>query len=695
MLSFIQALLKTGYYQASHPGSTGAKLALYQEWKKLDRTDKEISFLVQEGAGMEEVFIYGVLSEVTSLKTVFSPTMAELFVPKLHQYFARRHLMSFTIKPEITLEEFKGFVDVMTEIPTSSDPSQIISEMTAHLVDRQIVHVSVVYLEEAPAFQRAMHWMAKAVLTRLGKDLCMIPLYKHLNQGQVAAVKAQIFRELLRPLLNWPILKEIMVNCDQVLLTDETGSGENTGLEEQLILSLRQDQLFGLLLECTRGLRESSPHADSEMLEEAHSYHQRLLSVIRKLVPNLQGGITEGTDEMIETLLEEKVISLKALPSALVSRFLIKKKTEDYLKNKVAYWDILAKGWPMEASKTFMPILSLLLSRDDFHSFGELLSQLCCAFRKTFGTDATFSTITGMEVIHEMVVAGLQARRSAKRKAMLSAIEPSASALFESLFPFCAHEDIWVRRNVCRIVASGGEKIIPGLIAWAGEHKQDWQIARNVVMILGDIGLAIDSVLHFLRRCQQHPELRVREEVINSYGKMRGQQVEAFLLQELEDPNGTLKGRVVLALGHYNTMNERYLSFLSETLRKKRKNEIEIDEAVQVHCCIALEFIAIAHFSIAQSFEPVLCAALMPEVSTLFRFIKKYKEKEYAVIKEICRLLGTIGTETSLPVLRVLSEGEMGSKEDALLVHQAIKKIEQRMGLHASSLAPQENVPLS
>ena len=166
-----------------------AKRALFQEWSKLGRLDKEISFIVQEGGGDEEVFVSGILSGLFSLNALLPTNTARLFVPKFHEYFSRHHLMSFTLKPKITREEFEGFVDIMTELPAFSDMDRIIENTTEKLVHHKIVHVSVVYLREATTLRWAKHWMTKAVLGRLRKDLRMIPLYTHLNQDQVAAVR--------------------------------------------------------------------------------------------------------------------------------------------------------------------------------------------------------------------------------------------------------------------------------------------------------------------------------------------------------------------------------------------------------------------------------------------------------------------------------------------------------------------------
>ncbi len=678
ILSFVQALLKTGYYQADHPGSTAAKRGLYQEWVRLGQADREISFVVADQEEGTEILIYGILLEVTPLKKLFSPNMAELFLPKLRQYFERRHLMSFTLKPGITLEEFEGFVDIMTELPTSSDMQQTIAEMTEKLVSRRIVHVSAVYLEEVLLGERSLHWMTRIVLTRLNKDLRMIPLYRHLTQGQMVEVKVRVFREILRPLSSPVVLKEVLIHCDLILLPD---SMDPMDISEELTRHLSVDYVWGVLLECTRDLKAVSPRLHPDIAEEASALYQRLLVVIKKLVPNLLDEAREGSEEAIEILLQEGAVTLDVLPEKLIGHLMMKRKMEDYLQHKERYWDLLCEGDRKGEVQSLSAILVLLLRRDNFVAFGELLGQFHGVFRKRVVSDpaVSFTSMPEIAGVREMIVSKLQARRLVRRKELFAVLEPLADSLYEYLIPLCAHEDLWLRRNICRILARVGESVIPGLLALAREPKQGWQVVRNVVMILGDIGSVSDPALSFLRRCQQHPQMRVREEVISSYGKMRGEKVEMFLLQELENPDLALRGRAVLALSHSNPVPGRYLAFLRDTLRKKKKNELEAEESLQVNCCLAIESIATFNPQVAQSFEPILYDVLTKGKSFLFGLVgEKYHEKGYEVRKAICRLLGVIGDKRALPLLAALLEEKPWLPEDKTLLQQAIQRIERR-----------------
>ncbi len=671
-LSFVQALLKTGYYQPGHTGSAVAKQRLYQEWAQLDKKDREVSFMIQDQKEEAGILIYGILSDVTPLKKLFSPEMADLFIPKFCDYFDRRHLVSFTLKPDITFEEFEGFIDLMSAPSTAVEMRQAITEMTENLVRRRIVHVSTVYAEELCAQQRSLHWMTQVVLTRLNKDLRMIPLYKHFTEEQRTQVKTRIFQDILRPLSNVTVLKEVLVNGDLISPAEET---ERIDMEAEFSRGLHPDQIWKVLSECANDLQKISPRAHPEINEEeTPSRYRRLVFVVKQLAAHLSlAKIEEGSEVLMETLIREEIVRLEELPEPLIKRIRMKRIADRYLEDKQAAWNLLCEGGDEARRQEMIQILPLLLARNDFQSFGELLDRLQATFTKTTRSDAEFYSEIGIEGMRERMVSKLQDRQLANRKALLLMVEPLAPHLVQSLLPLCAHDDIWLRRNICRIFSKIGQGIIPGLIALAREPKQSWQVIRNVVMVLGDIGSTEESALQLLRRCQQHPHPHVREEVIASYGKIRGKQVEGFLLQELENKDMGLRCRVVHALGNFNPVSERYASFLKETVRKKRKSEAQSDERVEVNSCLAIESIA--------AFEPILCHALTPEKSHLLGLIgEKHHEKEYEARKAICRLLGVIGTKMSLPVLTLLLAERPWLPEDKEMVKQALQKIEQRVG---------------
>ncbi len=684
VLSFIQALLKTGYYQGSHPGSTLAKRGLYQEWVQLEQEEREISFVIADQTEHAEIFLYGIFSEVTSLKKLFSPNMAELFIPKLRQYFERRDLMSFTLKPGIEREEFDRFIDMMTERPTSFDINQNIAELTEKLVANQIVHVSVVYFEEMLQATLSLHWMSKMVLTRLSKDIRMVPLYQHLTEEQMVAIKLRLFRDVIHPISNTTVLKEILLHLDMIPTQDggrrkealpmegdkvTTASPYNNPLdfEGEFSRVLSADHRWNLIVEAVGDLKAVSQTPEA----------QRLTYIIKKIIPDLSDEPRLGSEEVIETLLQEQIITLDALPKKLAGTVLAKRKMEDYLQNKGRYWATFQQEDQTEDHQAVGEILIQLLMRDDFFSLYELLDQFHRAFKKG-ETAVAFIATQEVAGIRELLVFKLQARRLEKRKDILLTLEPLAEPLHEILIPLCAHEDLWLRRNICRVMATVGEVTIPALIAFASEPKQNWQVVRNIVMILGDIGSVAEDSLSFLRRCQQHPHIRVREEVINSYGKMHGSAVEGFLLQELENPDVAFQSRVVFALRQFQTVNEQYLTFLRNSLKRKKGKEVESDESLQLHCCFAIESISILNLTIAQSFEPMLHDLVDLKKPFLGLIGAKYHETGYEVKKTICRLLGLIGTEKAGSLLTTLLKEKPWLPEDQPILQQAIEKIAHR-----------------
>ena len=190
------------------------------------------------------------------------------------------------------------------------------------------------------------------------------------------------------------------------------------------------------------------------------------------------------------------------------------------------------------------------------------------------------------------------------------------------------------------------------------------------------------EVLDFLRRCQHYSHPRVREETFISFGKIKGPEVEAFLLAALNDSDITILDRAVLALGSLQTTNDRALAFLRKALRRKVKNEVEADESLQISSCLALEAIASAHPEVVEPFEAILLEALSKDSQSVFLgwMRDKYFQKSSGVRNGMCKLLGKIGTSTSLPVLQALLEDKDSIVRNT--TRQAIQKIRERGGSH-------------
>jgi hypothetical protein len=370
------------------------------------------------------------------------------------------------------------------------------------------------------------------------------------------------------------------------------------------------------------------------------------------------------------------------IPEPVLEQVYLIRKTHDYLQNKARYWEENKAKWNKETGNPLIPILSVLLKRNEFQLFGELVEHLQKTWQEKDLSEgySTFFSEIGLESMREPILSKLQDRQIPNRKELFTILENLAHFFYQSLIPLCADEDILLRRNICRILVCAGPSIIPDLLIYGKDPVRNWQVIRNVVMVLGELGSSAELVMTFLKRCHRHPNPRVREEVNISFGKIKGPEAEKILIRDLDHPDKTHLAPVILSLGNFDPVHPNTVSFIQETLRKKRKNETEADSALQVNCCLAIESIARFNLSAVQSFGPILCDAIAPEKPSLFGIIReKHHEKVYEVKKAICQLLGEIGTKEAFPLVGRLITEKYWHPEDNAAIHLALQKIERRI----------------
>ncbi|HEA68292.1 MAG TPA: hypothetical protein ENI07_15955, partial [Desulfobacterales bacterium] len=102
LMDLTKAMLRSGYYSPDHPSSKTAKQGLYEALQNCLGDSKEIMITVQETRERSDILITGILDEPVNVKTLVGSGMAELFVPKLREYFKRKGLVSYAVKKSIT-----------------------------------------------------------------------------------------------------------------------------------------------------------------------------------------------------------------------------------------------------------------------------------------------------------------------------------------------------------------------------------------------------------------------------------------------------------------------------------------------------------------------------------------------------------------------------------------------------------------
>ncbi len=202
ILHIVQAFLRTGYYTPDHPESIKAKEGLYQQFKSLFEREDELAFLAREDQEQKEVLIEGILPEPQRLSRMMMRGMGELYIPKFVNYLERKDLISLTMKSRMDQTEFTQFIDLM------SDPSFLDTHrkedkdrfITA-LYRSSISNISFVFNEEMVlAPDREMPWRARVTLSRMKKELKMIPFFQKMSGQELQVIRKRLLEDAIRPL---------------------------------------------------------------------------------------------------------------------------------------------------------------------------------------------------------------------------------------------------------------------------------------------------------------------------------------------------------------------------------------------------------------------------------------------------------------------------------------------------------------
>jgi hypothetical protein len=238
VINLTKAISRSGYYDSNHPVSQEVKRGLYDFFKNALGSSSEIMLTCHDSGEVTDIHISGILDEPVNIRKLTHADTSDLFVPKLKDYFERKSLNSFVIKKYITLEHFESFIDVMGEpVADSADNSKLGDYLTKALIDLDINEVSTIFKTDIVLSRGKLPWRVSIILRRLAKDLKVIPMFHLASVDKIKLIKSQIIDDIIRPLNNPDLLRDLIVNGD-VIVSHLEQSLEPNELEQMLINSL-------------------------------------------------------------------------------------------------------------------------------------------------------------------------------------------------------------------------------------------------------------------------------------------------------------------------------------------------------------------------------------------------------------------------------------------------------------------------
>lgn len=675
VLHLIQAFLRTGYYTSDHPESKKAKEGLYQKFRELFEEEDELAFLVREEQGGQEIFVEGVLPEAQKLSRMMMKGMGELYVPKFAKYMERKDLISLTLKSRMKQGEFSSFVDIMSE-PTLVDTrrKQDQDRFAQALYSRGIFNISYVFNEEFLALEREMPWRARLTLSRMRKDLKMIPLFQKMMGQDIQQIRISLLRDALRPIRQSDLLCAILRNSD--LATTSEGLEET--IEDEIVSSLKKQYLLNT---SKIFLRE---HLDLKKLQKQDSFEKKSDRLVKKLSSRLKEAATGETQNLLEEFFRHQLIGLEDLPPALKDKILLERLTDKFLNYTDQFFQQLDQARDKEAflnvAISFVRMIPELIRRDRYPEIFRIFETL----KGHFHQKRMWSLLAGqvLEEIGKGTIPQLLKEKFLKgKKEVRVAVIPILAALEIGAIPVLidilkSSEDQWVRKNGCEALIQIGPVAAVHLLKELERQQTSVDTTCDILRVLGEIKSREwqAPLTKIAKSFAAHEHSRLREQAIHTLCQAGGPEGEEVYLSSLNDPDLEVRKRAVWCLGMVKS--PRGLGKMVEMLKELSATPSPQSDKLETHIYLALGLSG--NISIGgKTSEQILIEVLEKRgIKGLLGFLQKNPLTD-ASLSAICDTLGKIGTGESVKALTRLEKFQKGSLVPK--IKEAIKKIEDRI----------------
>ncbi len=675
VLHLIQAFLRTGYYTPDHPESKKAKEGLYQLFKELFEADEELAFLVREDQEREEILVEGVLPEAQKLSRMMLKGMGELYVPKFAMYMERKDLVSLTLKSRMRQVEFGGFIDIMSE-PSLIDTrrKQDKERFTQALLSRGIVNISYIFNEDLLAPDREIPWRARVTLSRMRKDLKMMPYLEKMLKLDLQEMRKNLLWDALRPIRHSDLFCAILRNSDLAA----TAEHREDLIEDEIISFLRRQYLTGT---AKIFLRE---HLSLKPLQKEGALEAKTNRLAKKMASRLKEAATTEAENILEEYFRNQLIGPDDLTPRLRDKIVLERMTDKFLGYVDQFFQQLDQAKEQETflstAQSFVRIIPELIRRDRYPEILRIIE----IFRHHFEQRKMWALLAG-QVLEEIgkgsIPLLLEERFLIGKKEVRLSILPIFVSLEIGAIPHLLNilkrsEDQWVRKNACETLIQIGPVAAMHLLKELERQQTSAETTCDILRVLGEIKSDQwkTPLSKVLRQYASHEHAQLREQALHSLCQIDGPGAEEISLRSLKDPDLEVQKRAVWCLGMIKS--PRGIERLTETLNQMATASSPLPEQLETQIYHALGIsgnLTIGGRTIEQILREVLEKRGMKQWWNPFQ---KDLLNESS-LGAICDALGKIGTVESLKILSQLGKARDASW--APKAREACKRIEERI----------------
>lgn len=667
ILSFVQALLRTGYYLPDHPQAHKAKQGLHGHFHSLFQGRHELTFMVQDLGETKDILVEGALPETQKLKGLMAAGMAEVYVPRLSQFLERKDLVSLTLKEGMPEEEFSRFIDVMSEPGGAVLDAAGKERFVAHLRESGVRSFSLVFKDDLVAPERKLPWRAQLAISRLQKDFKHVPLFQKLDAKGLQTLRQQVLDDVLRPISRADLLAVILMNSD-VAASREVSEEE---IEDELVQFIPD----GLVVPTGRAALKAHPASDPQ----AAPRQQRALL---KLLLRPKAKDLPGVAELVRELFDRGLVDLERLPQALKAQVLLERETDRFLAERAVVLKRLEATPAPEAyhgrADALLRLIPELLRRNLLDDVLGLVTMLrghaALGGPRAAIAEQALAHLAAGDVAATLKQKFLKGKKE-DRVAVATLYQALGDPVRTQLLAIVREaQDGWVRKNASEILLRMGREATEMLLRELHGGGLPVGALPELLMVFGEIRSDAPAVAPALQQFARDRDPRVREEAAWALCRIRGAAEEGLFLHLLDDPDLEVRKRAIRCLrtARCGAAFGRVVELLTRVEREPAL------EPLEANLYAALPELAEASGSRGGPVEQLLVERLrqMQPQGLLAAFHRAKRPLSDEAFHAICDALAAIGTEPAREALSELSKRAREPARQRLL--KALQKIEAR-----------------
>jgi nucleoside diphosphate kinase len=679
LMDLTKAMLRSGYYSSDHPGAANAKRGLYARFQKCLRDSSEMMVTHQETRQKSDILITGILDEPVNVRQLVGAGQAELFIPKLREYFHRKGLVSFAIKKRITPEHFEGFVDIMSDPKADRGENSKVGELLSNaLIEHGISEISAVFMDDMIALELNLPWRVEMAIQRLAKDLKVLPMFRDESDEAIRGMKLQIIQDIIRPLRHPEFLKDLIINCYIIAKHVETIKAED--IEKVIIEAFPLDTLLPtsrFIFEELNELRQiNAENPDNAALLRRFAGVKRILKwVSRRLVL----ADIRGAQGFLERLFLNEVLTFEELPPDVQYLINTAKIAGDVQAHSLSYMNRILHADSTENAavllKCFRRIIPVFMEQKDWRT-AFLITK---AVTKAGGANKLFTEGSRLppkpqkfifkDRTDDLFEAYVKADDS-KRRLIGKIAGKLGTQGFEILSRVLSDcDDRAARKEATDFLIKKGDMARHWVLKVLADPKRPWYLHRNALMILRYVARQ-EAEIDKARKFVSHTHPRIRDEALNTIIALKAGDTEQLVIAALDDPDDKVRWRATSALNDLSSLTAASVEKILAIIRAESPEEKE--EAARHARKVSQLIRAVGTLenltNHAQMEDTILDVAqkLSAQKKGLFQRFKKSEETDQApILSATVATLAKIGTPKSEEFLTKLAGSKTSQAESA------------------------------